>query len=175
MNPTGVRNPGLAVIVVVGVVVVLGGCSGAGAPAERVSAQSLRTTAAEHLSAVVLVKSWSTFLYPRTTDNGQGTGHWDIEFLPDGSVRMFGTHSDGTTFDYTTRPDGSGSGRQELAQGGDRVTRWEPEVWDGPKCSRRLEQDYPDGRRLRYSIAVDFGAEGTPQDWDGSFEHTTKG
>ena len=85
-----------ATVVLAGIVVAVlcvGGCSGPGVTVQNVRGGTVQTTATDHVTAVLLVKSWFAIIYPKAADGDCGLD-WDQEVLPDGSVHVWGTNSD---------------------------------------------------------------------------------
>ena len=122
------------------------------------------------------MKSWFKILHQRQAGGGACSLAFDTEFLPDASIRYFGTLSDCTTFDYVFHPpDYSGGEGTRIRPNGEVVTStWTAVAWAGLSATQDIEEEHWDAARvtrlarLDYSLSVDFGAPGFPQTWDGS-------
>lgn len=133
---------------------VLGGCSGAGVSAFDASGGSLQTLAADHLAALVLVRSWLVALHSHPQSGSTAT--FTQENLPDGSTRFVGTNSDGSTFDYILRPDNSGEGTWWLGPDRPIVSAWGPLLQQGAVYTQEFTQTFWDGMALHQTIVTDF-------------------
>lgn len=136
---------------------VLGGCSGAGVSAFDAGGGSLQTLAADHLAALVLVRSWLVALH--ATPESGGAASFSSEELPDGSLHLVGTNSDGSTFDYVLRPDNSGHGTLWLADGNSFTQTWTAPARQGTAFVQEVTQTFADGMALAYSQSVDDPGE----------------
>lgn len=150
--------------------VALYGCSGPGVPAETVRGTGVRDIAGDHLTAMTILKGWLTILHTETPDppaNG-AVPEWDMEFLPDGSMRMWGTFSDGGTFEYAMQPDESGAGRHTTPDGRTQYSTWTPPEWEGLVARRRMHETFWDGMVLEYELTMDFDCPTSFQTYDGT-------
>lgn len=141
---------------------VLVGCSGAGAPAQRIRGDALSASASDHLSAVVLVRSWFHILdLQRTTPASVGTRDCapevEMEFGADGSMHYWGTMTDCSTFDYLQAADGSGSGWRRLPDGKRTTLTWTPPVDDGVHITYRTTETFWDGTVLDFGFDMGYG------------------
>ena len=157
--------PGL--LAVVCLPLLLGGCSGAGVPAAQVRGASIQAIAADHLSGMLLVKSWFKILH-RRQPSGDCVPEFHFEFLPDFSMHLWGKTSDCITFDYIQYMDGSGCGTQTRPDGKTSAICWGPRVIEGSRITRHIEQTLWGGERLEYDLVIDPSTPGAPQTWDGS-------
>lgn len=146
-------------------VVLLGGCSGAGLTAFDAAGGSLRTLAADHLAALVLVRSWLVALHSEPESGS--IADFTREELPDGSTRYVGTNSDGSSFDYILRPDGSGEGTWWLATGNSFSTTWTPTDAAGAVSAFHVTKTFDDGTALVYDYVVDFSNPAVQTGYDG--------
>lgn len=144
------------------------GCSGPGVTAASVRGASVQEIAADHLSAVLLVKSWFKILYQKAGEGGDCEPTFNFEDLPDGSFRMWGTNSDCSEYDWTIHLDESGTGTLTSPDGSSVTMTWGVPVWVGGVVTQDVEEAYGDGARIAYTIIADFDAPGTPQTWDGT-------
>lgn len=157
----------LTIVAVAVMAVGLTGCSGVGTTVESVRAQSVRDVVSVHLSAVALVRGWLKVL-PTAETVSTAQVPWQIEILPDGTTHLWGTLSDGGTFDFYQLPDTSGHGVLTGSDGSQLRRTWGPESWDGLKYSQEFVNTYADGRVLSYRQEVDFELMPAPQVWTGS-------
>jgi hypothetical protein len=167
------RATALTIVGLVTVLVVVGGCSGAGVDAEEVRGGDVRAAATDHLSTVVLVASWLSLLYPEVALTGVDTaecGDWEMETLPDGTIHVWGTMSgDCSVFDRTMRPDGSGALERTWLDGKTFNQEWDPPVENGSVVSQACRDTYWDGTHLDYVLSTDISTPTfTPQVWDGT-------
>ncbi len=158
----------LALAGILAAVLFSAGCSGPGVTAASVRGASVQEVAADHLSAVLLVKSWFKILYQKQTEGGDCEPTFNFEDLPDGSFRMWGTNSDCSEYDWIIRPDESGTGTLRWADGSSLTMTWGVPVWVGGVVTQDVEEVYGDGARIAYTVTADFDAAGTPQTWDGT-------
>jgi hypothetical protein len=133
------------------------GCSGAGAPVAKVRGDALTASATDHLSALVLVRSWFHILDLESADTDSGgtddtEPHYDVENGADGSMHMWGTTSDGLTFDYVFAADGSGSGWRKLADGRRTDMTWTAPVDDGVHITYNMTEAFWDGTVVSYAF-----------------------
>lgn len=152
---------------------LIGGCSGAGVPADRVRQAGVQSTAEDHVTAVLLVKGWFSILHEKgsePTNGGPPPGPaFQMEFLPDGSMHFWGTFSDGSAdCDYLQRPDQSGTGTQTRPDGKTMTITWDVPIITGTTQTQHMEQTFWDGTRFDYTQHVDFSVVGSAQVWDGA-------
>lgn len=148
---------------VLAMVLLTGGCSGPGVAVNAIQQADLRALAADHVSAVLLLKGWLRIMYVK---NAPGGGECEQQInrqrLPGGVVHLWGTMSDCTQFDYTVQADGSGVGLLVWPDGGVEELTWTPPVWNGLVHTVDIDRVLPDGTRLDFSNTADFGQAGTP-------------
>jgi len=136
---------------------VLGGCSGAGVSAFDATGGSLQTLAADHLAALVLVRSWLVALHYRAPEEDESCeDSFTREELPDGSVHWVGTHRDCTTYDYILRPDNSGEGTWWLADGRRIIIVQGPLTQEGRVYTVESTKTFWDGMVLQQRVVSDF-------------------
>jgi hypothetical protein len=148
------------------------GCSGSGAPAAKVRGDALTSSAADHLSALVLVRSWFHILALEAAGSDEDAGsvepHYDIEFGEDGSMHIWGNMSDGSTFDYLQAADGSGSGWRKLTDGKRTDITWTAPVDDGTHLQQSITETFWDGTSLSYTNDVGYGLPTQVITYDGT-------
>jgi len=157
---------------------LLGGCSGAGVPVADVRGDDLRAMAEDHLSAVLLFRSWTNVLHrrmPQADAEGTGTAQGcatalDTEILGDGSTHMWGTNSDCSVFDYITTIDNITTGFIEWPNGMRMDGIWYAPGFDdtGTLASQHAVVTFEDGTQLDYVHSVDMVTPLSPQIMDGS-------
>lgn len=148
------------------------GCSGAGAPAQKLRGDALSASATDHLSALVLVRSWFHIL------NLQGTApasvgtracepHFDVEFGEDGSMHLWGNMTDCATFDYMQAADGSGSGWRKTNDGKRTDMTWTAPVDDGVHVTYDTTETFWDGTVLDIAYDLGYGLPAPTLTYDG--------
>lgn len=152
--------------------IALSGCSGPGVPAERAQGAGVRAIAQDHLSATLLAKSWLSILHerlpePGEDDDAQGPA-WETEFLPDGSMRMWGTYSHGGAFEHVVHPDGSGTGMHTTPDGLTHHSTWTAPEWEGMTGRQQVQETFWDGMVLEYDFAMDFDVPTSLQMYEGT-------
>lgn len=163
----------LTIAGLVAVMVLIGGCSGAGVDAADVRGGDVQAAATDHLSAVVLVASWFSLLYPDVAPAAVNTaecGDWEMETLPDGTIHVWGTMAgDCSPYDYVVRPDGSGALEHTRLGGKTFNQEWDPPVENGSVVSQACRDTYWDGTHLDYVLSTDTSTPTfTPQIRDGT-------
>ena len=170
-------RPKTAALTIAGLLVVLvlaGGCSGPGVDAEDVRGGDVQAAATDHLSAVILVASWLSLLYPdvplAAAVDLAACGDWEMETLPDGTIHVWGTLSgDCSAFDRIMRPDGSGALERTWLDGKTFNQEWDAPIQDGSVLSQACRDTYWDGTHLDYVLSTDTSTPTcTPQIWDGT-------
>ena len=160
-----------ATVVLAGIVVAVlcvGGCSGPGVTVQNVRGGTVQTTATDHVTAVLLVKSWFAIIYPKAADGDCGLD-WDQEVLPDGSVHVWGTNSDCSTFDFVQAPDRSGSGARTCPDGRISTMTWTALSQDGSSATQGIQHALWDGTQLAYTWTMDWTIpEAAAQTYEGS-------
>jgi len=146
---------------------IAAGCSGAGISAAEVRGGDIDTLAADHLAAVMLVRSWLRALHtqPSSDDACEPGNHW--ERLPDGSLRIWGTNSDCSTYEYITQPDGTGAGTLTFADGATITETLGATEWDGDIATREITKEFGDGFRMEYTWAADYSGVWLTVTWEG--------
>jgi hypothetical protein len=152
----------MACILAATLVAALVGCSGAGAPVQKVRGDALTNSASAHLSALVLVRSWFHILYLQsTTPASVGPRacepHVEVEFSADGTMHMWGNMSDCSTFDYVQAPDGSGSGWRKMADGKRTDMTWTAPSDDGVHLTYNTTETFWDGTVLDFVFDMGYG------------------
>lgn len=153
--------------VAVAAVVLLGGCSGTGAPAADARGAGVQTLAADNLSALVLFSEWTQALYPKTGGTPTINGP---EPQPDGSLRFWGTNSDDSTFEWFAQPDGSSTGTLTWPDGLTFSQVADAILWSPDHRTRSTEHfvnTYPDGGRLECRVVAHYGSV-TTSVWTGT-------
>ncbi len=136
-------------------VVVLGGCSGAGGPAEDPTHSPVQTLSAEHMSAVRLVGSWLHAQYPPPPPPPTHVLDLHTESVDADTEHVWGTDSYGEAFDFISNTDGSGSGTW-VAFGIEVQGFWGPEVMLDRNTMRQHQvYDFP-GMTLDYMATTAF-------------------
>jgi len=145
------------------VILVVGGCSGPGQTPGELTGATTQSVAAEHVSAVLLAKSWLAILYPPPGGGGSCEPVQNYEFLPDGSMRITGTNSDCTQFDYLQKPDMSGEGTITTPGGKTSTTEWTAPTYTAGGMSHHIRKVMADGPVLDLDYSMDWSRAGTPQ------------
>jgi len=167
----------LLIAVALAVVLMVAGCSGAGVAAGDVRGDAVRTTAEDHLSAVLLFRSWTNVLHrripqPDGPEAGTSQGcapELNFEFLEDGSMRMWGTNSDCSVFEYITAADQTTTGFIEWPNGMRMDGVWYPAEFDETftNSSQRAVITFEDGMQLDYVYSTNIVTPLSPQIMDG--------
>jgi hypothetical protein len=152
----------MACILATVVIAALVGCSGAGAPAQKVRGDALSASATDHLSALVLVRSWFHILNlqataPASVGTSDCAPYYEIEFGEDGSMHTWGNMTDCSTFDYVQAADGSGSGWREYAGGKRTTMTWTAPVDDGMHLTYDMTETFWDGTVLDFAFDMGYG------------------
>jgi len=157
----------LMLLVLLGAVTLtLAGCSGVGQTAAQVRGDPVRTAAADHVTAVLLVKSWFAILQPEPAGGGCSLEvFWEPG--PGSSTRLTGRLSDCTTYEYLIQIDGSGTGTQTRLDGKTSSLTWTAPVWNDVVASQHIKQTLWDAEELEFDWSMDYGSAGSPQTWDG--------
>lgn len=146
-------------------VAVLGGCSGSGVAVQQLAGGTVQTLATDHLSAVTLIRNWMNVLYFQVPQGGGPDVN--MEDLPGGGMRFYGTQSDDSTFDWVINPDESGSGTQQFPGGLTKQASWSAPDWNGDELTQDLNEVYSNGARLQYRFTADYAQDPLPQEWRG--------
>jgi len=146
---------------------IAAGCSGAGISATEARGGDIDALAADHLTAVVLVRSWLNALHTKPGEDDGCEQEYHSERLPGGSTRIWGTNSDCSTYEYTVLPDGSGQGALTLADGTAIAETWGIVVWDGNIATRDITKEFGDGFRLDYAWTGDYSRAWLTVTWEG--------
>lgn len=159
------------------VVLMVAGCSGAGVAAGDVRGDAVRATAEDHLSAVLLFRSWTNVLHRRIPQpdgaeagTSQGcTPELNFEFLEDGSTRMWGVNSDCSVFEYITTPDEMTTGFIEWPNGMRMDGVWYPAEFDETftTMSQHVVTTFEDGTQLDYVYSTNIVTPLSPLIMDG--------
>ena len=159
------------------VVLVVTGCSGAGVAAGDVRGDAVRTTAEDHLSAVLLFRSWTNVLHRRIPQPDAGeagtsqgcTSELNFEFLEDGSTRMWGVNSDCSVFEYITTADDMTTGFIEWPNGIRMDGVWYPAEFDETftTMSQHVVTTFEDGMQLDYVYSTNIVIPLSPQIMEG--------
>lgn len=166
----------LLLLGVLGVGLLIMGCSGAGVPAPQVRGASLQALAQDNLSAVLLVRSWFNMLHTKSPGLGvagvrpcaECSPVDNTEFLPDGSMHSQGTLSDCGEYDYTMAADGAGRGWIRWPDGRRQDLTWGVPEFVGSVFRNTLDERFSDGTRFVFEQAIDFGPPEVPQTWTGT-------
>lgn len=166
----------LLLLGVLGVGLVIMGCSGAGVPATQVRGVSLQTLAQDNLSAVLLVRSWFNMLHTKSPGLGVASVRPcaecapvdNTEFFPDGSSRSRGTLSDCGQYDYTQTADGAGEGSVHWPDGRRQEVTWSAPEFEGDVMSQEMTTAFGDGTRFAYKMIIDWSLWTAPTTWEGT-------
>ena len=139
-------------------VMLTGGCSGPGVDVAQVQSADLQDLAANNVSAVVLVRSWVSVLYAEANKEGGCDQVFEFELLPDGSIHMWGTNSDCSTYDYIQDGSGAGSGTITYPDGVVRELSWSAPRMDGGYTTQDIRQTFRDGTVLDYTFGGVFNS-----------------
>jgi len=166
--------------VAVAAVVVLGGCSGTGAPPTDVRGASVQTLASDQVSAIVQFATWCGVLYQKSNGESNVT---DFEDLGNGAYRLAGTNSDGGSFEYiydVPNADGYQAGHGTIswpatatAPAKQFTTRWTAESMIGNVSTQSIANEYPDGAQLVCDLKWDRSVEPMQQEWNGTAKTPT--
>jgi hypothetical protein len=170
----------LWLIIVAVVAALLGGCSGAGAPARNLGEVSLQSLAADQLSAIAQFSAWCGVLYKKSDGEVNIT---DFEDLGDGAFRLAGTNSDGSAFEYfydVPNSEGNQAGHGTLSWPATdtspariAATRWSAETRVGDISSQSITDLYTDGAELTCDLQWDHSATPWLQEWNGTAKTPT--
>lgn len=152
------------------VAVLLGGCSGSGVKVARLTDTGVHALAADTLSAVQLFYGWLGVLYERIAD---APAPDVFEVLPDGTIHIVGTFSDGGRYEYFIQPDALATthGTIRWPDGTtfttDSTTEW---AADGLSATNHIVNSYPNGAAIDTVIVDDFHDPGGLYHgtWDGT-------
>ncbi len=166
----------LLLLGVLGVGLIIMGCSGAGVPATQVRGASLQTLAEDNLSAVLLVRSWFNMLHTKSPGLAAAavrpcaecTPVDNTEYFPDGSSRSRGTWSDCGEYDYIIEADWAGHGSAHWPDGRSQEILWSAPVFEGDTYRCTLDERFGDGTRFVFEQTVDSGLPEVPQTWKGT-------
>lgn len=151
------KAPALALCAAVVAVALTASCSGPGVAVATIQQVGLQALAADHVSAVLLLRGWLKIMYWR---NIPGAGQCAQELhsgrLPGGGRHSWGTMSDCTTFDYNIAADGSGQGTMTFPDGGVEQVTWTAPVWVGQVHSVDIVKSLPDGTTLDFTNSADY-------------------
>jgi hypothetical protein len=145
---------------------LLAGCSGSGVSVNDLTGADLRTLASDHLSAVQLFFGWLSVLYQRTADVPAS----NTEALGDGTIRMWGTFSDGGQYEWFVAPDGSSRGSVSWGDGTQFTQVADAAVWNGEGTigQTHVVNTYPGGAQIDMRITDDFSGEAYHGVWAGT-------
>ena len=144
------------------------GCSGPGVDIAAIQPVGLQTIASDHISAVVLLKSWLNILYPSADGAGPCEPERHYERNPDGSIHFWGTNSDCSVYDHTTQADGSGQGTITFSDGSVAHFTWSAVTIVNGVMSQDVHQEFPDGVTLDFTFSIDPNPPDYGQSWTGS-------
>jgi len=147
--------------------VLLGGCSGAGVPVAANTGGLLQALAADHLSALQLFYGWLGVLYQRVAAVAPVP---NIEVLPDGTTRLWGTNSDGSQFEWFLNPDGTGRGTITWPDGTTFTQVSDATVYgpDWLTTTDHVVNTYPNGATIDTTIVGDYHDVNLHQTWTGT-------
>ncbi|MBU0607223.1 MAG: hypothetical protein KKI08_05015, partial [Armatimonadetes bacterium] len=146
--------------------VLMGGCSGAGVPVAANTGGLLQALAADHLSALQLFYGWLGVLYQRMADAPVP----NIDFLPDGTIRLTGTNSDGSQFEWFMNPDQTGRGTITWPDGTSFTQVSDATVYgpDWLTTTDHVVNTYPNGATIETTIVGDYSGPNYHGIWTGT-------
>jgi len=150
------------------IAVLLAGCSGSGVTTDRLTGADLRTLSADHLSAVQLFYGWLGVLYQRQPGVAPAP---NIEILDDGTMRQWGTYSDGGQYEFFINlVDGSSRGIVNWPDGTTFTQVADATVWDGDWtiAQNHVVNTYPNGAQIDTNITDDFSGAEYHGTWNGT-------
>ncbi len=162
------RSHWLAAVVIaaaVGMVVMIG-CSGAGERVAAIEDAAIQDLAADHVSSVVLLRSWLNVLYEQLAKAGdcEMELHWEI--VDQVNSHYWGVNTDCSQFDWVQFPDGSGEGLLLTPDGQESSYTWGVSHTENGATTVAITEGFPDDTRLEYQYT--FSNYGTVQTRDGT-------
>jgi hypothetical protein len=158
------RAPLVVIVLVVALAagMLLGGCGGAGKPAAQVASASLEQIAQDHLTAVLLVRTWTRILYifsPPEQASDTTYEYWDPPQNTQAKHAHI-TYPSGAVDDIYWNQDGSGHATY-VKNGQTSTFTWGvPVVVDTPPPTHTqavtITETYPDGLTLNYVAFTDL-------------------
>jgi hypothetical protein len=149
-------------LAVAGALVALAGCSGSGLSPGVITGTTVQSLAADHMTAVQLLRSWLRVMYPPGPSGSGGAPSLTYVQVDPDTARIYGTDGFGRPMDITCRTDGSGFGSYYTAPGMEVSGTWGPWIWlSGTVLAQDIVYQYPD-LRMEFRATNDFDLPGHP-------------